>query len=227
MFRPLLAMSLCLTVVAGCGETRHPVRQEMMAPSAPDVEASESADPTESLAGSGEKPSLPPGHPPMSAMQGGMPGMSAARGELKVTAPQAWTVVQPRSSMIQAEFALPKVDGDEDNGRLTVMTAGGSIDANVQRWRGQFEELEDKPVEEIDVSGTKVTLVDLAGTFNEQRGMMGPVTKRPGYRMLAAIIARPDGMVFVKGYGPKNTMAKYTDDFRAFVESLAASPEPK
>ncbi len=158
----------------------------------------------------------------MSAMQGGVPAMPPASGKLKVNAPGPWTTVQPKSSMIQAEFALPKVEGDESDGRLTVMMAGGSIDANVQRWRGQFEELEDKPVEEIDVSGTKVTLVDFGGTFNERRGMMGPVTKRPDYRMLAAIVVMPNGSLFVKAYGPKNTMALHAKDFRAFVESLAS-----
>lgn len=148
--------------------------------------------------------------------------MAAAPRDLEIEAPKGWRVVQPTSRMIQAEFALPKADGDDQDGRLTIMMAGGTIDANVQRWRGQFEDLDAKPVEEIDVSGTKVTLVDFSGTYNEMRGMMGPVTKRPGYRMLAAIIPKPGGLLFVKGYGPKNTMAKNADAFRAFVESLAA-----
>ncbi len=161
----------------------------------------------------------------MATMQSGMPSAPSTGRESKVTAPEAWTAVQPRSSMIQAEFALPKVDGDESDGRLTVMMAGGSIDANVERWRGQFAELEDKPVEKLDASGKKVTLVDLSGTFNEQRGMMGPVTERPGYRMLAAIIEMPSGLLFVKGYGPAKTMAKHAGDFRAFVETLASPGE--
>lgn len=220
MFRALLASLLCLIVVAGCGETQHPVRHETVAPAAPGD--SGEADRIAFSAGSDKTPALPPGHPPMSAMQGGMPGMAPAGPQLKVATPEGWNAVQPKSSMIQAEFALPKVEGDESDGRLTVMMAGGSIDANVQRWRGQFTELEDKPVEEFEVEGNKVTLVDLSGTFNEQRGMMGPVTKQPGYRMLAAIVTMPDGLLFVKGYGPKNTMAKYADDFRAFVESLAS-----
>ena len=216
MFRDVLASLLCLIVLAGCGETQHPVRQETLAP--PVDEPEETGD--EVAAGpSGpveDGPSLAPGHPPM-------PPMAPARVEMKVTAPEGWKAVQPRSRMIQAEFALPKAENDEADGRLTVTVAGGSIEANVDRWRGQFEDLEEKPVEEIDVSGTKVTLVDFSGTYNERRGMMGPVTPRSGYRMLGAIIALPDEMVFVKGYGPQATMAQYVEDFRAFVESLASS----
>ncbi len=227
MSRALVASLLCLIVAVGCGETRHPVRQETMAPPAVEPKDAENPQATSPAPDREDKPSLPPGHPPMSAMQGGMPAIPAADRELKVKAPEAWKVVQPRSSMIQAEFALPKADGDENDGRLTLMMAGGTVDMNVRRWQGQFEELEDKPVEEIDVAGTKVSLVDLSGTFNEQRGMMGPVTKRPSYRMLAAIIPMPDGMLFVKGYGPEKTMAKYADDFRGFVESLAAPAEKK
>ena len=63
-------------------------------------------------------------------------------------------------------------------------------------------DLEEKPVEEVDVSGTKVAFIDFSGTYNEMRGMMGPVTKRPGYRMLAAIITTPDGNVVRQGVRP-------------------------
>ncbi len=148
---------------------------------------------------------------------------AAAPAELKLPVPESWVAVQPASSMVQAEFALPKAEGDENDGRLTITMAGGTVDANVKRWRGQFEDLEEKPLETLDLSGLKTTLVDFSGTFNESRGMMGPVTKRPGYRMLAAILEVPGGgMLFVKAYGPKNTMAAHAEEFRKFVESLAA-----
>jgi hypothetical protein len=209
MFRVLLSFSFLPILVTGCGETRHPVRQETVALPAPESEDSGAA-------------ALPPGHPPMSAMQSTMPAMPPSGGDLQITAPEGWIAVQPTGMMRpDAEFALPKVEGDEDHGRLTVMRAGGSIEANLERWRGQFEELQDKPAEETDVSGTKVTLVDFSGTFNEQRGMTGTTVKRPGYRMLAAIVELPDGLLFVKAYGPANTMAKHADEFRDFVESLA------
>ena len=136
-----------------------------------------------------------------------------------------WLPVEPRSVLIQAEFALPKTEGDDRDGRLTVMKAGGTIEANIERWRHQFEQLTEKPVEEIDVSGTKVTLVDFSGTYKEFRGMRGPVIKRSGYRMLAAIISKPEGLWFVKGYGPEKTMARHADTFRAWVKSRAALPD--
>lgn len=136
-----------------------------------------------------------------------------------------WVAVEPRSALIQAEFTLPKAEGDERNGRLTVLKAGGTVAANIERWRHQFEELKEKPVEELHVSGTKVTLVDLSGTYKEYRGVRQPVIKRTGYRMLGAIISKPDGLWFVKGYGPEKTMARHADAFRAWVKARAALPD--
>ncbi len=160
----------------------------------------------------------------MATMQSDMPSAPSGKGELKVAVPEGW-IAKPKGPMLDAEFALPKVEGDENDGRLTVMKARGSIEDNIQRWRDQFEKLEEQPVEEISVSGTKVTLVDFSGTYSERRRMMGAATSRPGYRMLAAIIPLSDGFLFVKGYGPENTMAKYAEDFRAFVETLASPGE--
>lgn len=136
-----------------------------------------------------------------------------------------WLSVRPRSVVIEAEFALAKAEGDERDGRLTVVKAGGTIAANIERWRYQFEQLKEKPVEEIDVSGTKVTLVDLSGTYKEYGGIGKSVIKRTGYRMLGAIISKPDGLWFVKGYGPEKTMPRHVDAFRAWVKSRAALPD--
>jgi len=139
----------------------------------------------------------------------------------KVTPPEGWRVVNSKSRDIWAKFELPKAEGDERDGRLIMVPWGGRSD--IQRWRGQFEELKEKPVEEIDVSGTKITLVDFSGMYRERQVGGGPVDRRLGYRMLGAILSKPDGRWFVKGYGPKNTMARHQEAFRAFVEALAAA----
>ena len=148
-------------------------------------------------------------------------GMTATGRSVAIDGPEGWRVVKPRSVMIQAEFALPKAEGDAREGRLTVVKAGGSVDLNIKRWRHQFEELKEKPVEKTDVSGTEVTLVDFSGTYKERQVGGGAVDRRPGYRMLGAILSKPDGLWFVKGYGPEKTMARHEEAFRAFVEALA------
>ena len=96
MFRLLAALPLCLSLLSGCGETRHPVRQEKIETPAPELEKVEAADRTMPPSDRGEMPSLPPGHPPMSPMQGGMTGMAAAPRDLKMETPDGWNVIQPK-----------------------------------------------------------------------------------------------------------------------------------
>jgi len=147
-------------------------------------------------------------------------------GGLKLKAPEAWLPKSPTSSIIQSELAVPAVEGDDADGRVTVMAAGGSVEANVDRWIGQFTQPDGSDtkqiakVETIEVAGLPVHLVDISGTYRDARGMMGPVVERPGYRMLAAIIETPEANWFVKFYGPEKTVTKSAEAFRAMIEGL-------
>jgi len=144
---------------------------------------------------------------------------------ITLTAPAGWKQMQPSSSFVQAEFALPHAQGDDADGRLTVSTAGGTVKANVDRWKGQFDsQARQNPQDEIDVSGLKVTLVDLSGKFNDQRGPFAPAVERPGYRMIAAIIPVNGQLHFIKATGPEKTIAVHADEIRQFVRSVKLSP---
>ena len=57
---------------------------------------------------------------------------------LSLEAPASWKRVQPKSNMIETEFSIPAAEGDATPGRMTVMGAGGSVQANIDRWYGQF-----------------------------------------------------------------------------------------
>jgi len=138
-----------------------------------------------------------------------------------LTAPKAWVQKPPRSSFILAEFALPHAEGDEDDGRVSVSTAGGSVQDNLDRWKGQFGAKSEKVSEEkIEVAGKHVSLIDLSGTFADQRGPFAPAVDRPGYRMLGAVIDLGGDLYFIKAYGPAKTMAAHADEVREFVKSL-------
>ncbi len=143
--------------------------------------------------------------------------------------PRGWVRKEPRSEMIAAEFAIPKVAGDSEDGRLTIMSAGGSIDANIQRWLGQFtaaagETLVPK-LEKKSIADQEVHLIDISGTYQDSsRGPFGPKVERPGYRMLAAIIVlKQGGQHFVKFYGPQATIAQAAPSFTTFLDSLTLS----
>ena len=121
-----------------------------------------------------------------------------ADGGFSLAAPEGWKRVQPKSSIVETEFSIPSEGEGVQPGRMTVMGAGGSVQANVDR----------------DITGTYKDAP--AGPFAG-----GKAVDRPDYRMLAAIVETPDrGNYFLKFYGPGKTVAKHADGFRAMVEGL-------
>lgn len=155
--------------------------------------------------------------------------VSLAEGQLTMTAPAEWKKQEPSVRIIEAEFAVPAVEGDKNPGRLTIMAAGGSVEQNIERWMGQFSQPDGKATKErtatekITVDGQAVHLVDITGTYKDQRGPFAPATSHEDYRMLGAIIAtEKSGRYFVKFYGPKKTIAANEKAFRAMIESLDA-----
>ncbi len=152
---------------------------------------------------------------------------TVAAGDLQFTAPGTWTKTKPRSSMLEAEFQIDKIAGDDKNGRLTIMGAGGSIDANIDRWISQFTNADGSPLTDVtptvtEISGQKVHVVDLTGTFADSMGGPGgPVTDQQNYRMLGAIIETEQlGNYFVKFYGPKKTVDANAAAFQEMLQSL-------
>ena len=142
-----------------------------------------------------------------------------------LTAPAGWQQMPPISSFVEAEFALPRAEGDDADGRLTISTAGGTMEANIDRWKGQFgPQVKQAPQEEIDVAGLKVTLVDLSGNFNDQRGPFAPAVERPGYRMIAAIVPVQGQLHFIKATGPEKTLASHADEIHEFIRSVKLKP---
>ena len=113
---------------------------------------------------------------------------------------------------------------------MTVMGAGGTVAANIDRWCGQFAQpdgsnTKDKTTtKSLKVAGCTVTIVDIPGTYKDMPGgpfAGGEAVERPDYRMLAAIIETPAaGNYFLKFYGPAATVAQHADGFRKMIEGL-------
>ncbi|MGQ9822365.1 MAG: hypothetical protein ACUVQK_10920 [Thermogutta sp.] len=150
-------------------------------------------------------------------------------GRYRLTVPETWQPRRPAISMIEHELAVPAVEGDSRDGRVTFMAAGGSVEANIDRWLAQFtqpdgsDNRERAKIETIRVAGAEVHLVDISGTFNESTGpMMGNAVPRENYRMLGAIIAAGDGGMpyFIKFYGPAQTVSANAEAFRKMIEGL-------
>ncbi|MFO0902622.1 MAG: hypothetical protein U0939_06460 [Pirellulales bacterium] len=140
--------------------------------------------------------------------------------EVAFTAPAGWGRKPVQGGFVDAEYVLPKAEGDAAWGRLTISRAGGAIDANIDRWRGQFGGKPEKETRtEIDVAGVKAIVIDMSGEFADQRGPFAPPTKRAGYRMYAAILPIGAQNHFIKATGPEKTIASHVEALEAFVRS--------
>lgn len=146
-------------------------------------------------------------------------------GNLNFTLPgNTWTSV-PTSSPMRAATLQITVEGAEKPLEAIFYYfgsgQGGDTKANIDRWLGQFESPPASKTEELDANGTKVSLVVATGTYMDG-AMMGPKTAKADYTLLGAIIPGPDAPVFIKLTGPKDTVAKITEDFK----KLCISPFP-
>ena len=149
-------------------------------------------------------------------------------GPFKVAVPAGWVEQTPASSMRKAQFSLPKSEGDAEDAELVAFYfgqgQGGSVEANIDRWIGQISQPDGSSSKEKaktssrEVSGMKVTLVDVSGTYSNT--MMGNTAPRPGYRMLAAVIETGEGPWFFKLVGPEKTVVKWSGSFNQFINSL-------
>jgi hypothetical protein len=181
---------------------------------------------------------LPAGHPPIGDMGGarGMPPADRTGPQLKYTPPAAWQKETPTSALRADQYKLPRAAGDTDDGQLAVFAGGigGSVEQNIERWKAQFTTPDGQPMppealvrESFDVHGLKVTLIDIAGTFNagamSMGGGGGPQTN---YRMLGGIVETPGGPWYFKATGPTDTLAKYRDDFVGFLKSMKLDDAP-
>jgi hypothetical protein len=156
------------------------------------------------------------------AAAAGSPEGSA--GGLRWAIPAGWETA-PERPMRAATYKIPAAAGQEA-GECGVFFfgrgQGGSVEDNLARWKGQFEPPSDaKPVKRT-VNGLTVHEIDVSGTYTSPGGpMMQSQGKKPGWRLLGAIVEAPDGLVFFKCTGPAATMKNAEKDFQALVKSVS------
>jgi hypothetical protein len=152
-------------------------------------------------------------------------------GTLQFTAPSSWKTRPAASSMRVAEFAVPAAAGDAEDGEVIVYFfggSGGSVDANIDRWVGQFRSDAGGPVKppartSSTAGSLRVTAIDVSGTYvAEVRPGASERFNKPNFRMRAAVVETPKGPYFVKFTGPARTVgqALTSGDFDRFMKSL-------
>jgi hypothetical protein len=150
--------------------------------------------------------------------------VAGTAGGVKWSVPKGWTVQAERPMRI-ATYAVAAAEGDAEGAECAVSFfgtgQGGNVDANIDRWVGQFENPGLPSKASREVGGIKVTSVRVSGNYLAPGGpMMQSTGKKDNYRLNGAIVEAPDGLVFFKMTGPAKTVEAASAAFDAMVGSI-------
>jgi hypothetical protein len=170
---------------------------------------------------------LPPGHPVVDPLvergtRVAEPGEEAAKLGWKT--PPRWEKVPNPSSMRLATYRIPHAAGDAEDPELSVSQAGGSVEANAQRWIDQFDAEARKGARRTTrkVNDLDVTIVEVEGTFGG--GMSKDRGEEEGFMLLGAIVATRGMPHFFKLTGPAKSVKAARSEFDALVASISVPP---
>jgi hypothetical protein len=179
-----------------------------------------------------EKPA--PQQPPMlPSAPGSAPDMAGAPSQaagVAWTVPAGWETESARQMRI-ATYRIHAIAGDPEDAECAVYFfgsgQGGTVEANLDRWAHQFTSPDGQSLappakmEKRVIAGLNVSTLTVSGTYLGAGGMMGQEqAKKPNFRMRAAIIEAPEGLVFFKLSGPLNTVAAAENDFNSLLGSV-------
>jgi hypothetical protein len=172
------------------------------------------------------QPSAAPVAPPSAAPAAAEAADLPSAGGLTWKAPPPFERRTPKSSMRVAEYGL---EGDA-SAELSVFyfgaDQGGTVEANMSRWIGQFTQPDGSETKskrsERTVKGIDVAVVEANGTFSGGMGMPGAPQQAalPDAMLLGAIAKGPQGSVFFKLTGPRAAVEHAKAGFDGLLESL-------
>lgn len=139
--------------------------------------------------------------------------------------------IGPEAPMRAGTYLASAAEGDAEGAECRVnffgQGQGGNVEQNIVRWQGQMEAPDQEGVfaeplvSQVTVNGLQVSIVELAGTYlSKSRPMAREFTRKPDFRMFAAIVQAPGGALFFKMTGPAKTMQLQRETFRQMVGSL-------
>ena len=123
---------------------------------------------------------------------------------------------QPKSDFYEAKYLIPSEEGEMV---LTLTSMGGGIDANLQRWVGQFQQAPDERPrrETLRIDGAKSEWLDVRGTFRSRVGTSpGP---HENWRLLGVAIPMKPRPFLLKLIGPRAAVSGFEAEFKTFARS--------
>lgn len=150
------------------------------------------------------------------------PTAAPAVGGLQWAVPGRWTR-RPPSGLRAAEYEVPDGAGGAPavcsvfyfgHGRV------GTMEANLERWRGQFQRLDHADRAARDVGGLELIVVEMEGRYAASAAAPDAIDDA---LLLGAAIDGPEGPVFVKCVGRRPVLDGGRSEFVAFLASFSAN----
>jgi hypothetical protein len=164
---------------------------------------------------------LPPNHPPLDTTASPHEGMQAPVANpdeapaITWQPPASWKTM-PNPNPMRIATYRPAADSE-----LIVVRAGGTTDANIQRWIGQFDEPAQTKRSRRTVHGLGVEILEASGTY--QGGGMTAAAQaqpHPGWSLLGAVVETPGSSYFFKLVGPSAQVQAARESFDALIGSI-------
>lgn len=150
---------------------------------------------------------------------------------LAFTVSEDWTNVKPENPVRVAEY---KIEGTGGPAEMAVFyfgkDQGGGMEDNIRRWAAQFSDASTTSpgaqVARVERDSLRIALVKTQGTYNP--GSMGPMMPKQeaqdNYALFGLVVeGGPEGRVFVKVTGPKETLAEQDEALEKMAQSVRVS----
>jgi hypothetical protein len=165
-----------------------------------------------------EHEALPPNHPPIGGASPSEDLQAPTEGSPAVVwrKPEVWQDAPSPSAMRLATYVAP--GGVE----ISVSRAGGTAEANIQRWTAQFDDIKRESRAEQTVHGLHVITIDVTGTYVGGGMTPGAAARaRSGWGMVGAIAESRGLPYFFKMTGPEAAIRAARPAFDRLVDSIA------
>lgn len=171
-------------------------------------------------------PRVGPQGPPVVLLGEPQPFANATAPKVTFRLPAGWTEGHPTSSMRLAQWSVAAPAEGQAAVDCVVFFfgagGGGAVEANLERWKGQFE-IEGTPAQTTEevAPGLKATFLTLNGHYKaSMQPGSGAAQDHPDWSLLSAVMEFQGGPLFLKCVGPKAVLAQAAPAFRAWVRSF-------
>jgi hypothetical protein len=156
-----------------------------------------------------------------------LPGGRVALGPFSMQLPSDWKSKPTVAGMRAAELQLPETGGKAEVIVYYFGESGaGSVQANIDRWVGQFTQPDGKPskdvakVETAKYAGQEASVLSVSGRYASRAMPGAEAVDKENQSMLAAIVPSPKGPYYFRLIGDRAAVEAQSGKFRELLTSL-------